>query len=375
MSISLTVDKKDYPKIFDLTKTKQKEVINEMLKIGYQVLYPKVDLTPENNMILNKLNEIERNSPNIEDLNQILSKLLGISNNSSLKGELGEGVIEQLIRQKYPLANYQVTRSVAHCGDGILELPNNKIMIEVKNYQITVPQKEVEKMKYDMKYNKIEYGLMVSLSSKILNSNNFDLETFVENEKTYYLVKINHLSSDVSRLDTGLNLLENIMKLYDENKTKLIINENFKKHFDDFVSRFNENFDLRNEYLQMESSIKNSMECFYQKMRNLHLEQESLLKKLTEDLNKEIINVITIPDEIEIFNDSKIYPKILKLMDFLTKNHLEFSLDKNKIKCDLGEIKINKDKFTFSLLNPEINLIFTYNKDDTKTWKILESLI
>jgi hypothetical protein len=384
MSINITVKENDYPKLFEFGKNKQKEKLEEVIKTGYQILYPNLEINPENSLILNKLVNLERNSPNLDELNLTLSKLLGISNNSSLKGELGEEMIENLIKTRYPLGNYLVTRSIPHSGDAILEINQNKIMIEVKNYQITVPNKEVEKMKYDMKYQKINYGLMISISSKILDSNNLDLETFVINQEMYYLIKINHLSSETSRLETGLSLLEKLILLNqrEKNQEKLIIQDTFHKNLTNFIKKFNENYDLREEYLTMENSIKNALSGFYQKIRNSHLEQEILLKQMTDNLtnnlNQEIINVISIPEIYhQEFGDYKIFPKLIKILEFLTKNRLNFNLDKSKIKVKNEkiemEIKITKEKLTITL--EEMSLTISPHKDENKVIKLIENFL
>jgi len=376
MSISIKVDQKEFPKFYDLIKSKQKERMLEALKIGYNVLYPEGNLDSTNNYILNKLNLLEGNVPNIEELNTTITKLLGISNNSSLKGELGENIIEELVKDRYPFGEYQVTRSIPHSGDGILVLPNkNKVIFEVKNYQITVPEKEVEKMRYDMKYQKIRFGVMVSIASKIINTKNIDLETFTENDKIYYLLKINYLTEDTSRLESTLNILDELIKINQDNNTQIIKEEEFKKNIDAFVNKFNQNIELRDDFLEMENTIKSSLEGFYGKLRNLQMEQEILLKQLVKNIEEEQIKIITIPENIKDFSETKIYPQLLKLMDLFRKNGISSTLKKNKLLFENGEVKITKEKLGISFINPNLSLNITTKDENSKNWKLLLTLL
>lgn len=376
MSISIKVDQKEFPKFYDLVKSKQKETIMNALKIGYQVMYPDNKIDSTNNYILNKLNLLENNVPNIEELNKTITKLLGISNNSSLKGELGENLIEELVKERYQFGEYQVTRSIPHSGDGILVLPNkNRVIFEVKNYQITVPEKEVEKMRNDMKFQKIRFGVMVSVASKILNTKNIDLETFSENNEIYYLLKINHLTEDTSRLESTLNILDELIKINQDNKTQIIKEEDFKKNINSFVNKFNENLELRESFLEMENNIKLSLEGFYGKMRNLQMEQEILLQQLVKKIEEEQIQIVSIPNNIKEFEENKIYPQLLKLMDLFRKNQITSTLKKNKLIFENGEVKITKEKLGITIINPSLTLNITYKDDNSKNWKLLTTLL
>jgi len=376
MSISIKVDKINYPKFYDLVKNKQKDKMLEALKIGYQVLYPDSIIDSTNNYILNKLNLLEGNVPNIEELNKTITKLLGISNNSSLKGELGENIIEKLVKDRYQFGDFQVTRSIPHSGDGILVLPcKNKVIFEVKNYQITVPEKEVEKMRYDMKYQKINFGVMISIASKIINTKNIDLETFSENNTIYYLLKINHLSEDTTRLESTLNILDELIKTSKNNNTQIIKEEDFKKNINLFVTKFNENLELRECFLDMENNIKLSLESFYGKLRNLQMEQEILLKQLLNTIEEDQINIVSIPENIKDFEDLKIYPLLLKLMDILRKNKIVTTIKKNKLFFNNGDVKITKEKLGITINNPNLTLNITCKDDNTKNWKLLSTLV
>ena len=276
----LDLDK--YPELKKLKKIELKEKVNEILDLGYKIMYPNLkEIEPENNLIISKLEKLEKNTPIITELNKSITQLLGVTSNSSKKGEFVEGIVEEYLKLKYSDNSYQVKRSEAHCGDGWLTLLNKKkVIVEVKAYSKTVSEQEVEKLRYDMRYNQINLGIMVSLGTKIQNSKMIDLEIFSYNNQPYYIVKVGPVGDNKELLDISFNLIENISNIINNNLRKVIIEENLLEKTTLLLEKINFNQQLRQNYQTMSMEVYQKMENFNQEMLKLFIEQENLIREI-----------------------------------------------------------------------------------------------
>jgi len=65
---------------------------------------------------------------------------------------------------------------VPHSGNILITLLTGiKIMVEVKNYNKIIDQEQIDKLKFDMRYNNIKGALFVSLNSGIVGKKNLRL--------------------------------------------------------------------------------------------------------------------------------------------------------------------------------------------------------
>jgi hypothetical protein len=130
----------------------------------------------------------------LTNLESSLSKLIGISNNSSKKGEFAEHLLEEIFNKRYGDITFEKTNHIPHSGDAFLTIGDNmKIMLEIKNYQTTVNKDEITKLEYDMIYNNIRWSLMTSFNSSIQGMKELDLHTFTNNNTTYFIIMISNL--------------------------------------------------------------------------------------------------------------------------------------------------------------------------------------
>lgn len=370
------VDLNLYPELLDINKKKLHSKINTILKTGYELLYPKIEnINDENKLILSKLDNIERNTPSILELNKSITQLIGISSNSSKKGELVESMIEEYVIKKYSSNKYQVKRSEPHCGDGWLLLPNNQTaIVEVKSYSKTVSNVEVEKLKYDMKYNDINLGIMVSLGTGIQNSNLIDLEMFSYNNKNFYIIKIGPLINEINILDLGFNLLEKVSNICQDNNKMIILEDNLLNKTKLLLEKINKNIKLREKYQNMTMEIYQKMDSFNQEMTLLFLEQEQLLKQIITEINDNSIYHLKITssniEELEKFNNYKIYNQLLKVMDLLKNKKIIFEINKDKIKSNKFELKITQEKLNIKLTNMNLSILLTSKNSDIKSNKM-----
>lgn len=128
-----------------------------MLTIDRELLQPEIrDISAEK--VINLLNSF------------ILTKK--IQESSYEKGKKGEQTIEEIIKN-----NFVVEKKSEHCGDFIIhkpEYPEVKLIIEVKNYTRTVPEKEIEKFFSDIELNKLP-GIFVS-ATRVVNWPMFEIK-------------------------------------------------------------------------------------------------------------------------------------------------------------------------------------------------------
>lgn len=378
--ISLKLNTDEFPELQKIKKTELKNKIIDIFQLGYNLMYP--EMNSENNLILSKLNQLTSNTPQISDLNRSITQLLGLTNNSSKKGEMVEGIVEEYLKKKYSEKSYIVKRSEPHCGDGWLNLPNKTtVMVEVKAYSKVVNETEVEKLRYDMKYNNIKLGLMVSLGTKIQNSNTIDLELFNYNNKTFYIVKLGPIFNNLDLLETGLNLVEKLSNLEINNSKKIILENNLLEKTSLLLEKINQNNKLRESFNEMSLEIYQKMDNFSKNMTLLFLEEEQLLKQIITEINENSIQEIKIENKnlnLEKFSKYKIYPELLKLIN-LINNRIEFNIKKDKLLSPKLEIKITQEKLGLNFIDLNLNISLTCKNSDIKknkeNYKLIDKII
>lgn len=82
----------------------------------------------------------------------------------AIKGQQGEKSIFELLSSKYDVTN---TTKTAHAGDISLFLNKKKFIVEVKNYDSTVPTTQVVKFQNDLSTSGAHGGVFLSLKSNI----------------------------------------------------------------------------------------------------------------------------------------------------------------------------------------------------------------
>jgi hypothetical protein len=189
-----------------------------------------------------------------------------------------------------PDYNYDIKRGVAHNADGELTSPSGlKALVEIKNYNNTVPEEEITKFKYDLSYRNIKYGLFISTKSGIQYQNAFSYEKYEKDGQTYHIVYVSKVFEEEHKIYTGILLLENIYKFIKKNEASSIdksILKNLRK-IEDIVSEFSK---IKNKYLEMENSIKKSLDDYYGIIREAEYKMKdqfnSIWNLIVDDDNK-----------------------------------------------------------------------------------------
>lgn len=396
MKIEIEINKNIFPKLFDAHENLD-QLILFLLNIGYQNFFSSVNeknfidsmnntcrqfkddivksFDSKNENIKDKLLLLESNiqksnaNEKLEELSKIIEKLFGISNTSSKKGQISENLIYNMLEEKFSDYSYDVKRHIAHHADGELTSPTGmKSLIEIKNYTNTVNKDEVEKFKYDLKYTKNNFGIFISLQTGIAFRKGIDYETFQDGDETYHIIYISKLMEDTNKLQSAILLIENLYKINSKDNIDLKIQQIKKIVYDNFnelESLISKTSDIRNEYVKMESVIKQNFDSFYCKLRSHETEMKAKMQKvwlnLFNDLDYIDKNYIDLNTSLlqNIPEKDKCYTILSRLFDLLSKNNIKLSEEGNKyimmINNSLfGEVKKMKDKVQFLTLDSSI---------------------
>ena len=116
-------------------------------------------------------------------------KYMTVSENSSVKGQLGEEYTFHQLNLLFPKYQVDDTHLTDARGDFIVHNENCMMMVEAKQYQRNVPLVEIEKFHRDMELdtNKdVQCGVIISLDSGICGKEDFHME-FVGGKPVIYL--------------------------------------------------------------------------------------------------------------------------------------------------------------------------------------------
>ena len=127
MKITIEINSEEYPMLDNFNKETKNSIIKEIFKTGYNIHFPSLNKIEENHQYHQLLTKI--NNPDISNklssLETSLAKLIGISSNSSKKGEMAEILLENIVNDRYGDIKFESKSQTPHLGD----LPDDKIII------------------------------------------------------------------------------------------------------------------------------------------------------------------------------------------------------------------------------------------------------
>jgi VIT1/CCC1 family predicted Fe2+/Mn2+ transporter len=144
---------------------------------------------------------------------------------STVRGEIGERYVEDLLLELFPTADISDQRRSRGRGDFVITLGNVHMMLEVKNYTKNVTKSEITKFERDMNRN-AEYtcGILASLVSGVCGKEDYSLEV-VNNRPVLYL---HRLTADPNALRSAMRLFELMHSLENVNLSKLGVIDQIK---------------------------------------------------------------------------------------------------------------------------------------------------
>ena len=338
-AVDILILKNKYKLLDKIGEDKLEFVIDEIFELGYSMYmknFIKTDLINEFQSYQNQ-NQNQNQNNLIKPINTITE-----SKFSTLKGSMGEDLVMDIIIDKFNNMCVENTSKIPHSGDIQVRLPSgNTIIVEVKNYNKTIDQDQIDKLKFDMIFNNVRGGIFISLNSGIVGKKKFDLEIFKHNSNEYFILflpysmhkiipdkknTISHTDIEDSvynlsvKIEFSLCVIQNII-----DKSTINININNKNisstELDFMVSQFN------SVYTEFKT-IKNSM------------------RKLDENIRK---SLDTHKNSISEFENT-IVKKINDLIGTKLYSQEIYSNDKKNIK-----IKKNNSTFYDILINNKLN--------------------
>ena len=373
MNFVLVLNKEKHPQLFKMLKKERDRIIPKLFDVGYNAYYPKQEIIENTNTVT---------TAQVQKLHDTINLLLGIKNNSSKKGELAENFLENYFKNNYIDIVYENKAQLPHSGDAWLLLSNGVIiMIESKNYTSSVPIDELKKMEYDMKFNKIKFGMFISWQSNLNNYKPIDFYTITFNNETYIIFIVCNLIQNIKLLDVGVKFLVKVSKSsvinFEKNNAFNAIKDDIKKL--ELVLKNNNNLLL--EYGKMTKNINSSLVSYEKFLRKYDYDIECILNNIITRLNNKIeskiaVNKLNLFDE---FKDYKTYPILMKCFENINMNNITCKLNNNEILLlknneIISNIKITKSKINISLAKyKHINFSFS-SLDDSNSFELLKSL-
>lgn len=242
---------------------------------------------------------------NIES-NEITEKIT----NSSNKGSYGENIVYDIIVNKFNDLQIEDTSKKPHHGDINLTFSSkNKTILEVKNYNKTVDIEQIDKLKYDMKYSKINCAILLSLNSGIVGKKKFELETFhidgvlsfilympysfhksIPNKKNIIIhnsfeESVNNLTI---KLEFAISIIENILNT--TNQYKSFENSFHIKNSDIITEQLNTIYEefktIKKSYQKLEENIIRNLNTHSSTIKDFEF---SIKKKINSLISQKII--------------------------------------------------------------------------------------
>jgi hypothetical protein len=395
MLISFDIDKNKFPLLINYNENELNLLLLKIFETGYNIHFPSIDNIKKETHhkelieILEtiKINNNSELNEKINSLEIILNKLIGLSSNSNKKGLFGENLLEEIFNQRYGDIRYEKKGTIAHSGDAWLYLTDNKIiMIESKNYTVTINKDEINKFKSDMINHNIKWGILVSFNSSIQGMKELDLLTFTHNSEVFTILMISNLSTDIHKLDLGLQILRQLIILLDNNKKFPWIIKNINNNLNELDILINKNYILRDNFYNMEKEINKSLTNHYTILRDYQYDIEQKIKEIILNIESTMKNSINTfidinNDILNKYKDKKIFILVSKLLDIIKKKKWIIkndSTDKyiiiDTLENIIANIKIQQKKIIFNnnLNNNSINLLL--GKDNLNELNIIDSL-
>jgi hypothetical protein len=138
-------------------------------------------------------------------------KYMTVSENSSVKGQIGEEYTYHQLNLLFPKLQVEDTHLTDARGDFILHNEDCMMMVEAKQYQKNVPLVEIEKFHRDMQLetNKdVQCGVMISLDSGICGKEDFHME-FVGGKPVVYL---HHTRNQMHHIKLAFKLFHIVLR-------------------------------------------------------------------------------------------------------------------------------------------------------------------
>ena len=351
-TIQFEINETDFPMLFKMDNKKLKEVYYDIFKHGYQLKFPEhanienntiiMNMVQHTDSIKNDIKEIDKKIDTSEidrKLNQfsgILEQMFGITNNSSKKGKLTEDMIYTMLRTRFKDFAIEETRGTSHSGDALIHIPKNdkviKVMTEIKNYTNIVDTEEIDKLRYDMKYNKIKYSIFISIRSGFVGKKQMAIEEFKHNNELYTILYIPNLFDDINKVEASVILIDKLIDYHLNQKQEFNnlkwLENSIVSHLTKLDLLYSDYNNLKNSYFKMDKTIKQAISDHYS---NIMAYEHTLKQKINDiwsSINKDFGQAkseLIAKQKSDIINKLKSIPgnkNLISIIQVLTRHNL-----------------------------------------------------
>jgi hypothetical protein len=318
------------------------------------------NLTPEKlAQILNTLSMI----PNMK-----LKSVDSLSEIPSNVGKTGELILENIISKFMPIDYIlEDTSKHGYKGDFIIKWQSHKtnklykIIIDVKNYKVTVPQKEIDKFYRDIKLNSdIHGGILLSLNAKIVSMSK--IIEFKDLNTDRGILPITFIKSNQPEsICEIIKLLFHTIELKDLNSNDILYKQELISAINELSDQIQHITDCRNNLQNSKSDIEKSLNCI---MFSLMQCEYNITTKIKQ-INKSLVN----QNQICIYENKQIDEPIkISMIDTvinLFKTSIELNYDSllHSIYNLLWDnTNIDFEKKQWNLYNKDFCMIIKFNK-------------
>lgn len=340
-----------------------KKVSSKLNLVGSKFDSTKEEIDAKLELVNERMNSIHKeNSECISDFRKVFNKNMYVS---SLKGKIGEGLIERIVEQFFTEDQLANTSGTAKAGDYHLHFvkENITIILEIKIYGHPVDQKEIDKFLRDLIYQK-KSGIMISLTSNIVKKKKLQIDEVGDGNIAVY---VGNAGDDGSSIIWSILLLKELLL----KKKDIVVDCIDTDKIIESISKLQENFKIMS---QLVYSIRETRDLIHNKMDQLTYEAlstEIKLKSIIDEIHKNITSELSIIDEtIELFeeseqellladldkNKSKILESYRLLFELVNTNNLEIAVNGENWRLSdgtdmLADIKRTKNKIDLKFTN------------------------
>ena len=157
------------------------------------------------------------------------------------------------------------------------------MITEIKNYVNTVDTDEIEKLRHDMRYNKIKYSIFVSIKSGFVGKREMSIEEFKYDDDVYTILYVPNLFNDLNKMEASVILIDKIIDYHITQRNDFVslkwLENSVISHLTKLDVLYTEYNKLKNSYFKMEKNIKQAINDHYASVASY----ENILKQKIND--------------------------------------------------------------------------------------------
>jgi hypothetical protein len=270
--------------------------------------------------------------------------------NSSVKGEHAEDIMESVIAQKW---EYERTSGRSHQGDFIIKFELDReyrVIVDIKNYGGSIPKAEYDKFLKDIKTTGCDAGIYFAYSGKVPGKSN-SISREDHGGKPIIIVQ----NSPIDSIHVAMDFVK--AYIIESNKHKFIISDmdNISMHADQAIAQINQLAIIKDNLTSLSSTMLTSLSKVQLDLESAVLHLRIHLNNITGRLRLEPVDWMTtslegvlntIPSLLARLSSTKreevtrIIENALSQIEIVYGDGMEVRIKKNEIQAGGVTIKL-----------------------------------